>query len=368
MTNPASVQNFTTHRHSVATRSSILKLNSDANSASSPILIPLLVSAACFSYFCLPHASVKSQQKHQQQEQQRKKTSTESTHFFIDSESQCRAPWILPSWTLFFGDRLPWARCTPQLSTDGLSRDEFSAAKRVTTTFHQWRNGRGCDASVFFVHKKGAFHLFCPSENMCCFSCEKMMVFFSSEFHVFFHCHASIFSFGDVFRQHNTFSCWIPCGGFFHKKTKNHHPNSKKTKKKLDTRNVHHLRTKHTLFSGEIHTRQMGDGPPNLSQMRDTSFAMWKCPKFLTTSRPDFHRKPKAVAQQKNPRSFYKRYRIFLTNHKKIPGGKLNQKICKCKLQNKTNLSKAFGNMLVQWHLFFFRDFFLDAPIFFLPT
>lgn len=109
--------------------------------------------------------------------QKRKKTSTESTHLFIDSESQCRAPWILPSWTLFFGDRLPWARCTPQLSTDGLSRDEFSAAKRVTTTFHQWRNGRGCDASVFFVHKKGAFHLFCPSENMCCFSCEKWWFF-----------------------------------------------------------------------------------------------------------------------------------------------------------------------------------------------
>ena len=158
--------------------------------------------------------------------------------------------------------------------------------------------------------------------------------------------------------------------GFFHKKTKNHYPNSKKNKKRnwiQETFII--LEQKNTqLFSGEIHTRQMGDGPPNLSQMRGISFAMWKCAKFLTTSRPDFHRKPKAVAQQKNPRSFYKRYRIFLTNHKKIPGGKLNQKICKCKLQNKTNLSKAFGNMLVQWHLFFFRDFFLDAPIFFLPT
>ena len=62
---------------------------------------------------------------------------------------------------------------------------------------------------------------------------------------------------------------------FSTKKNKNHHPNSKNTKKEIGYfQNFHHLKTKHTLFSGEIHTRQMGDGPPNLSQMRGISFAM----------------------------------------------------------------------------------------------
>lgn len=81
---------------------------------------------------------------------------------------------------------------------------------------------------------------------------------------------------------------------FPQKKTKNNYPNSKKTKKKLDTRNFHHLRTKHThFFGGDPHPANGGRATEPFTDERHIfCHDMWKCPKFLTTSRPDFHRKP----------------------------------------------------------------------------
>ena len=151
----------------------------------------------------------------------------------------------------------------------------------------------------FLYTKRVLFMCFFSSENMCCFSSEKRMGFFSSEFHVFFHCHASIFTFGDVSTPSIVeFLVMV----FSTKKLRTIIiiQTQKKQKKKLDTRNfhhLHHLRTKkHTTFSGEIHTQQMGDGPPNLSQMRMTQVLNHQPPGFSS----------KAVAQQKKNRwSFF---------------------------------------------------------------
>lgn len=273
MINPASVQNFTLHRHSVATRSSILKLNSDANFASSPILIPLLVSAngACFWYFCLPHASVKSQQKHQQKNKNEKNIYRINAFFH------------------WFGIPVPCPLDSPKL--DPVLRWQAPLSTLHPAAIYWWLEPRwifGCQegddnlSSMAEWQRLWCFRVFCTQKG--CFSPFlsqwKYVLFFLRKNDGFFFQWISCvlplsclniylwWRFPPTQHLQLLHSLWW----FFQLRTIIQ--TQKKQKRNWIQETFIILEQNTQLFSGEIHTRQMGDGPPNLSQMRGISFAM----------------------------------------------------------------------------------------------